>query len=316
MSGVTPHHDRFFRHIFSRREAAIDLCREHLPDDVVACLALDSLEIVPGSYVDPEQREHVSDLVCRLELRDGGPAFVYVLVEHKSTPDAFVAVQLLRYVASLWDDHRREKRGLPLPPVIPLVFYHGKSRWRVPTELAPLLDPPPELQRFTPGFRYLIADLTRLTDDDVRSTGVARMAILAMMHVFRDDLRRSLARITEALETVPETEAVREALEVLGRYLSAASDQVSRTDLEEAARKTLPGKEGERIVATLAEQWMEEGAIATARESVLQVVEVRFGAVPDDLRRRIEAIEELSVLRELHKTAVAAPSLEDFGRAL
>ena len=245
---------------------------------------------------------------------------VYVLVEHKSTPDAFVAVQLLRYVASLWDDHRREKRGLPLPPVIPLVFYHGKSRWRVPTELAPLLDPPPELERFTPGFRYLLADLTRLTDDDVRSTGVARMAVLAMMHVFRDDLRRSLARITESLKTVPETEAVREAFEVLGRYLSAASDQVSRADLEEAARKTLPGKEGERIVATLAEQWMEEGAqrgaIANARESVLQVLEVRFGAVRDDLRGRIEAIEDLSVLRELHKTAVAAPSLEDFGRAL
>ena len=87
-------------------------------------------------------------------LRGGGEAIVYVLLEHKSAPDPLVALQLLRYTTRLWDHHLRQGADPPLPPVVPLVFYHGRRRWKVATELSALLDPPEELKPFVPRFRW------------------------------------------------------------------------------------------------------------------------------------------------------------------
>jgi predicted transposase YdaD len=63
-----------------------------------------------------------------VRLRSGRPAFLYLLFEHKSRPDRFARLQLLRYTVELWDEwHRGHPRAL-LPPVLPVVFYHGNTR--------------------------------------------------------------------------------------------------------------------------------------------------------------------------------------------
>ncbi len=64
----------------------------------------------------------------------------------------------------------------PLPPIFPVVLYHGRRRWRVshsfqaliedlPAELAPY--PPPE-------FRYHLCDLTAHTDEEIRGAVTLR----------------------------------------------------------------------------------------------------------------------------------------------
>jgi predicted transposase YdaD len=99
---------------------------------------------------------------------------------------------------------------------------------------------------------------------------------------------------------------------------------VTEDDLMTAALEALPGPEGERIVATLAERWMEEGkrkgleegerkgALAAAREAVLDALGARFGPVPAAVRERIEQTAELDLLRAWHRSAVVAESLEEF----
>ena len=138
MSDVGSHHDRYFRETFSRAEAARDLVSGYLPPEVTDCLDLGTLEVTGDTFVDPELRLHVSDLVCRAALRDGGEAYVYVLFEHKSRPDKLVALQLLRYMARLWGRAVRAGRKVPFPPVVPVVFYHGRARWNVAREFGAL----------------------------------------------------------------------------------------------------------------------------------------------------------------------------------
>ncbi len=69
----------------------------------MACLDVSSVSAVPRTFVDPELRAHLADVIFRVALRGGGEAFVYVLIEHKSHPDRWVAFQLLRYVVRLWE---------------------------------------------------------------------------------------------------------------------------------------------------------------------------------------------------------------------
>jgi hypothetical protein len=43
---------------------------------------------------------------------------------------------------------------------------------------------------------------------------------------------------------------------------------------------------------------------------------VRFGEVPPTLIERINAIEDVSVLKQLHRQAIAIPSIEEFQQLL
>lgn len=91
MPGITNPHDAFFRETLSRRESAISFVREFLPQAVVNCFDLDSIDIRCDSFVDLKLRTHFSDLVCQVRLREGGHAYVYCLIEHKTTPERLVA---------------------------------------------------------------------------------------------------------------------------------------------------------------------------------------------------------------------------------
>jgi predicted transposase YdaD len=111
-------HDRFFRALMAHREAADALFRERLPRGLVRQLADDPPVAVRGSFVDPALRAAQSDGLFRLRLRTGAPLFVYCLVEHKSAPDPRVALQLLRYLARVWEHLESERKpGEKLPAV-------------------------------------------------------------------------------------------------------------------------------------------------------------------------------------------------------
>jgi len=59
-------HDLLVKETFSRRKTATDFFANYLPNEVIALMDLSSVEQVPDSFVDPELREHFSDLLYRV----------------------------------------------------------------------------------------------------------------------------------------------------------------------------------------------------------------------------------------------------------
>jgi len=60
----------------------------------------------------------------------------------------------------------------------------------------------------------------------------------------------------------------------------------------------------------------QEGLVQNAREAILDVLDTRFGQVPDSLRERVNAIGGERNLKDLHRRAILTPSLEAFQAAL
>ena len=60
----------------------------------------------------------------------------------------------------------------------------------------------------------------------------------------------------------------------------------------------------------------QEGKIQTARENVIEVLEVRFGKVSNTIVEKINDINDLSVLKALLKDAIAIPSTDVFSQRL
>ena len=58
------------------------------------------------------------------------------------------------------------------------------------------------------------------------------------------------------------------------------------------------------------------GKVQEAREAVLEILDLRFEVVPHSLMKKIEGIENLSVLKSLHKKAILVDSIEQFKELL
>jgi len=68
---------------------------------------------------------------------------------------------------------------------------------------------------------------------------------------------------------------------------------------------------------TTIERWarqkgLEQGVLQKSREAILEVLEVRFGSVPEELTESLNQIQEDSVLTSLLRQAITVDSLETF----
>ncbi len=86
-------HDKFFRETFAQPALLTDFLRNYLPPTLAEALDWrQPVEVRNDTFVDEELREHFSDLLCRVNLKEGAALFVYVLIEHKSRPAPWVAL--------------------------------------------------------------------------------------------------------------------------------------------------------------------------------------------------------------------------------
>jgi hypothetical protein len=126
---ITNIHDAFFKRALSDPSLASTFLREHLPPDLAGLLGPEAPEPVSGSFVDEALREHLSDLLFRIQLKGSRDGLAYILMEHKSSPDPGARLQLLRYVVRvLTQSYEQNNRQLPLPPGAALAGSPGAAR--------------------------------------------------------------------------------------------------------------------------------------------------------------------------------------------
>src|SRR4051812_37228326 len=101
-------HDNLVRATFSQSEHAAGELRLVLPPALVERIDFAALERCPGSFVDEALSARHADLLFSAPL-SGRPAFLYLLFEHKSSPEALTAFQLLRYEVRIWEEFLKGK---------------------------------------------------------------------------------------------------------------------------------------------------------------------------------------------------------------
>lgn len=312
-------HDRFFKAALARPEVAADFLANYLPPAVARELDLATIERRQGSFVDPDLREHVTDLLFHVRLRSGGEAHVYVLFEHKSTPDRLVALQLLRYLVRIWDEALRRRE--PLAPIIPLVFCHGRERWAVAREFGALYWGPEALRAYWPDFRYELVNLSPDSQTEIRGEVLLRVTPEVLRHIHSADLGGRLPELVGLLWQLADKQTALEYLEVILRYAAGASDVVTREDLERAVAAAIP-ESGGVLMPTLAEQWIEEGRqegrIEGTRSGLLAgmgpALELKFGTDGLVLLSELCEIDDVLVLRSVADTIRTARTVDDLRR--
>jgi predicted transposase/invertase (TIGR01784 family) len=319
---LTNPHDRFFKEVFSRQETARDFLQHYLPQEVAALLDLSTLEISKDTFIDPDLQEHFSDLLYKITLHQGQETFVYVLFEHKSYPDTLIAFQLLHYMVRIWEQSLRQNQ--PFRPILPLVVYHGRSRWTVATHFTALLDLPAELRPYVPEYHYWLCDLTQYSDAEIKGEVILRVALLLLKYIFRDDLAQRLGEILGLLRALSERQTGLEYLETILRYITGSTDRVSEAELRRVVIEVI--EQGGTLMPTLVEQWLERGrqeglerGREEGREAALNILRRflvhRFGAAPDQFDETLQELD-LATITQLSEAAFEAKDLAEFEAAL
>ena len=144
-------HDKFFKETFSRKEVARDYIDQFLPVDIRENLDLRTLQLSQTSHIDEELQEHLSDIVYTCRWKSKADVRISLLFEHKSYPEKFPHLQLLRYLLGTWEYDLREEQ--PLTVTIPIIVYHGKKKWKYKSfsDYFPL----PKIDKESPLVRYI-----------------------------------------------------------------------------------------------------------------------------------------------------------------
>jgi predicted transposase/invertase (TIGR01784 family) len=178
-------HDAIVKATFGEPALARGELELLLPSTVRAHLDLATLDVRPGSFIDPELRATHSDLLYAVRTRDGGAGLVYVLFEHQSSPDAWMPLRLLRYVTRVWEQWLKEHPGGKFPIVLPVLLNQAEGGWRAAPELASMLDASPELleatRAFVPHFQFVLDDLAALSPAAVSSQPLAALPRLVQL---------------------------------------------------------------------------------------------------------------------------------------
>ena len=118
----TPH-DAVFKQFLCHPDTARDFLSIHLPAKLQALCNLQTLKLESGSFIETDLRARYSDVLWSLKTAQGD-GYIYVVIEHQSSPDAHMAFRLMRYALAAMQRHL-DAGHESLPLVIPMLFYHG-----------------------------------------------------------------------------------------------------------------------------------------------------------------------------------------------
>ena len=279
-------HDIFFRAVFTKEDNARDLLLSVLPQGILGMLDIESVTVDNTSFIDRKLSERHSDLLIRTSLR-GAPVLIYILVEHKSYPDRWTVFQLLKYMVRIWERKT-------LPSIIPVIFYHGTRRWRLPLNFSSYFVPEDRLEPYIPEFHPVMVNLRQVEDRKLQGRVMVQIALKTLKYSL-GNLRSYLVEILRSATSLPMDAEHRAFLSKLLEYIIEGCKDIEKQDVEQALL-SIGSREAREAYMTVAEQLIEEGKLLDKKEVLLQLLAQKFGAVADVDKRKIMGIRDLNRL--------------------
>jgi predicted transposase YdaD len=324
-------HDKFFKESFGRKELVVPFLQRVLPESLCAEMAWESVELEAGSFLDEALTLRSSDLLFSAKW-SGKDALLYCLFEHQSTPDGLMPLRLLRYMVRIWDRWLQGHEGAPkLPLIIPVVLYQGLGGWTAAPDLRALVDVPeavgPAWESYVPTFCYRVVDAHDEAEQK-RLEGLVvghLLSLLASVMLTKDEerLSQAFAAIQRMFASGDDLGHVRTALQ----YLFTTSGDVDRTaftrhikalkdtTLQEQTMSIAEQLRAEGIEQGI-ERGLDQGLARGLQSSVIEVLQTRFGRVPEGLQDSVRMVSDQKTLHAYLRAATTCEGIEPFTRSM
>jgi hypothetical protein len=257
---------------------------------------------------DAEIGKRLVDKVAKVYLLTGEEAWVLVHIEVQSQYQKNFPTRIYIYNYRLFDRHKKQVISLAIladeqPNWRPNKYEYSLGGCTLSLEfpIAKLLDYESQwqtLEQTTNPFGIVVmAHLhTKGTNQNPETRLQLKLRLVRML--FEKGYNREeiigLFRFIDWIMTLPEELANNFKTELRNQQEAGTMRYV--TSIERLAKQ----------------EGIEEGRVETARESIIEVLEVRFGEIPSTIVEQINGIQDVTVLKELHRQAIATSSLDAF----
>lgn len=259
LSKIKNPHDRYFKANMQDIRVARSFFEANLPKELTRDMDFDTLKLKPSSFVSPDLKELLSDLVYSISMR-GQLAYLYFLsAEHQSTADPLLPFRRLQYNCALWDLHLKQlPKGQPklLPVIINVVFYHGKvTPYPVSIDIHDCFQNP-EFAREWAFKPFILIDVNQIPDNELAKQKWAALFQLMQKHSWERDLLPFLEKLLTG-EIQLELHRYGDLFHLMLKYVIETGEISDKEKFFNLLTHALP--EGEKEMTTLAQDWMNEG---------------------------------------------------------
>jgi predicted transposase/invertase (TIGR01784 family) len=256
MGSLNNIHDKYFKSAMSCHQVAREFFESYLPAEVLKQVDLSRLNQKKESYIDTHLKNLMSDILYQVDF-DGKPGFLYILVEHQSTPQRLMPFRVLRYMCRIMGDHIDKRGGKYLPVVVPIVFYHGRVTYPYSRDIFDCFGDEADLARSFLLSPFQLVDLSTIPDTELEQKRWSGVFQFIQKHIYDDSFQSSLETLTRILKNLESVDGDWYIISNLKYILEAAS----LTDIEafkSRVVKRLPPKIGDEIM-TLADTLIAKG---------------------------------------------------------
>lgn len=319
-------HDWLFKTIFSKTENLKTFLNLFLPQ-VYQNVIPETIKLSNTEKITKKYKKFLLDLSFECKIRDSKGKIIdgvlYLVFEHKSYLDIHTPSQILFYKASLMEEDEKERRSYRA--VIPIVFYHGKEKWNIPNKIPDLSNFPKKIKEFATGLNYILVDTSDIKDDFLLKNLYLNACLLSSLYILKNIFTKDLDHLRPILEKLI-LEDIKDCLYIIIDYTVIVKKDIEKIE------KMLEEIGGKEKMMTLTEKWkmegllkgreeglkqgIQEGMILDAQESIIDFLEAKFGFVPDKVKVKIKAINDINLLRNLRKKIAKIDKIEDFIREI
>jgi predicted transposase/invertase (TIGR01784 family) len=262
--------DKFFKKIIESKKNTIDFLKKVLPRGIRKHLDFSRIHIDQTNYVSNEFKEGYADFTVKVKMKSKKgkriPTDIYFIIEHKSRGEKELLLQILKYMYFVWEKGILNKK--PLRIIIPVVFYHGKRKWKVPEAFADQFDVDDDIKKHLLNYRYILFDTNKwdLADESNKEL-LENVYLFSAMALMKASFKKRLEIILEILKLWHEKNFTRERQNMLFflKYISQTQD-ISFDRLEKMLEESKI--DGGDIMQTLAEQLKQEGIKIGKKEGI------------------------------------------------
>ena len=277
------YHDEVFKAVFADGGRATSFARERVA--ILRRRIEGVLEPVSTAFIDDESlRESRCDCLFKARMKPavGGastPGYVLILLEHKSHPAQDVLLQILKYLAAVAGRARTQRR--PPPPVVPLLFYHGRKPWRLPEQLDMTFGK--GARKLGLNLRVATVNLSELPPDRLARDPHTQAAFYAMRHISGTLAKSTL---TDVIRAIPPLSPLARPIVV---YLLGAGRY--SVDAVRAAVNKFHPEEKEQIMHKSVMRYVDQGRVEGRVEGEAKIItrqlRRKFGPLPSDIQEQV-----------------------------
>jgi predicted transposase/invertase (TIGR01784 family) len=242
--------DSAYKFLFSNKRIFHQLLTSFVPEEFVEDLSPEDLFPVDKSFVSEEFITRESDLIYRVK-RGEREVYVYILLEFQSTPDKTIAALLLSYIMRLYETFLKTSKAGKLPAVFPMVLYNGLEEWKVPENIANLIEHTIS-DDYIPHFRYF-----KIIERDIAEDTLFELNNLVAAVIYLEK-QRDAKKLKHAIENVVEMIAREDILDVK-QFAVWAKRMLTVPDTEDLIQEIQTITEVESMLTHIADQIREEG---------------------------------------------------------